>query len=119
MDKTCFELLPNRWRRAGARLMQAAVLALMVALTMPACAADARAIKLRTAPHYPEIAKRMRVSGLVRLTVTVDAEGSVTDVKPLSGNGLLSAAAEEAVRTWRFEPGPSASTVEVTVNFSL
>ena len=119
MDKICFELPPNRLQRAGAWLMQAAALALMVALTMPARAADTRAIKLRTAPHYPEIAKRMRVSGLVRLTVTVDAEGSVTDVKPLSGNGLLSAAAEEAVRTWRFEPGPSASTVEVTVNFSL
>jgi len=98
--------------------MQAAVLALAVALTMPAGAADARAIKLRTAPHYPEIAKRMRVSGAVRLTVIVDAEGKVTDVKPLSGNGMLSAAAEEAVHNWRFESGSGTSTVEVTVTFA-
>jgi TonB family protein len=99
--------------------MQAAALALIVALTMPASAADARAIKSRTPPVYPEIAKRMRVSGTVRLTVTVDAGGKVTDVQPISGNGMLSIAAEEAVRKWRFEPGDGNSTVEVTVNFAL
>jgi TonB family protein len=98
--------------------MQAAMLALLVTLAMPARATDTRAIKVRTTPIYPEIAKRIRVSGMVRLTVTVDAQGKVTDVKPLSGNGVLSAAAEEAIRNWRFEPGPSASTVIVAVNFA-
>lgn len=106
-------------RRAGTRLMQAAALALMVALAMPASAADARAIKSRTPPVYPEIAKRMRVSGAVRLTVTVDAGGKVIDVQAISGNSVLTYAAEEAVRKWRFEPGDGNTTVEVTVNFAL
>jgi TonB family protein len=105
--------------RAGARLMQAAALALMVALAMPASAADGRTIKVRVAPVYPEIAKRLRVSGAVRLSVTVDAEGKVTDVQAISGNGMLTYAAEEAVRKWRFEPGAGNTTVEVTVNFAL
>ena len=114
-----FEFPPNRWRRAGARLMQVAALALMVALAMPARAADERAIKSRTPPAYPEIAKRMRISGMVRLAVTVDPEGKVTGVQPLSGNHTLSIAAGDAVRRWRFEPGPGAITVEVALNFTL
>ena len=42
----------------------------------------------------------------------------MTDVKPLSGNTMLSIAASEAVRKWRFEPG-SESTEEIALNFSL
>ena len=61
----------------------------------------------------------MRVSGAVRLTVTVDAGGKVIDVQAISGNSVLSYAAEEAVRKWRFEPGDGNTTVEVTVNFAL
>ena len=41
MNKTCFEFHHNQLRLAGTWLMQAAALALMVALAMPAVAADA------------------------------------------------------------------------------
>jgi TonB family protein len=106
-------------RRTAVRLTQSAVLALAVALTLPAGAADNRAVKTRIAPVYPEIAKRMRIVGEVRLEVTVDAEGKVTDVKRVSGNSMLSNAAEDAVRKWRFESGAGSSTVEVMLNFAL
>jgi TonB family protein len=119
MNNNRIEFSPNRLRRVGVRLMQAAALALILTLAMPARAADERAIKTRVAPTYPEIAKRMRISGMVRLAVTVDPEGKVTGVKPISGNGMLSVAAEDAVRKWRFEPGSGASTVEVSLSFSL
>jgi TonB family protein len=119
MNNNRFEFRSNQLRRVGVRLMQVAVLALVVVLAMPARAADERTIKTRVAPTYPEIAKRMRVSGIVRLAVTVDPEGKVTGVKPISGNGMLAAAAEDAVRKWRFEPGPGDSTIEVSLNFAL
>jgi len=114
-----FEVCPLRLRRAGVRLLQAAALALMVALAMPGIAAEARAVKSKAPPVYPEIARRMRISGEVKLSVTVSAEGNVTDVQPISGNRALTEAAEEAVRKWRFEPGGSVTTVEVSVNFAL
>jgi len=100
-------------------LGQAAALALLLALAIPARAADERAVKSRIAPTYPEIAKRLRIAGEVRLTVTVNPAGKVTDVKPLSGNSMLAAAATDAVRGWKFEPGDSISTVEVSLTFSL
>jgi len=119
MNNNHFEPFPGRLRRAGARLMQATALALMVMLAMPARAGDERAVKTRVPPVYPEIAKRMKIAGQVKLSVTVDAEGKVTDVQPLSGNHTLSIAAEEAVRKWRFETGDGNTTVEIAVNFAL
>ena len=119
MHNNRFEFATNRLRRSGTRLLQVTTLALMVALAIPASAADSRTVKSKTSPIYLEIAKRMRITGEVKLSVTVDAEGKVTDVQPISGNHTLSEAASEAVRKWRFEPGAGVSTVEVSVNFAL
>lgn len=103
-------------RRRAKKLAQAAVLAV---LALPAWGSDARAVKSRVPPVYPEIAKRMRVTGEVRLETTVDADGKVLDVKAVSGNHILAVAAEDAVRRWKFEPGSGNATVTVSVNFSL
>lgn len=88
-------------------------------MAMPARAADVRAVKSRVPPVHPEIAKRMKIDGLVTIEVKVDAEGKASEVKTLSGNRVLSSAAEEAVRHWKLEPGSGQSTVEVSINFSL
>jgi TonB family protein len=119
MNKIDFHFHSKGLSRAGVRLIQVAAMALAVALAIPAGAADTRAVKTRSAPIYPEIAKRMKIFGDVRLELTVDPAGNVTDVKKVSGNTLLSSAAEDAVRKWKYEPCPSISTVEVTLNFSL
>ena len=114
-----FEFGPRGSRARVARLMQAAALALIVLLAIPARSADDRAIKMRVAPVYPELAKRMKITGAVHLEASVDSEGKVTEVKTLSGNRILSPSAEEAVRKWRFSPGSAQSKVEVDVNFAL
>jgi TonB family protein len=92
-----------------------ALLALFTAL--PIHAADNRAIKSRVPPNYPEMAKRMRITGVVKLSVTVAPDGSVTAAKAISGNSMLTTAAEEAVSKWKFAPGAEESTVEVNVSF--
>ncbi|HEY1901764.1 MAG TPA: energy transducer TonB [Terracidiphilus sp.] len=106
----------RRWR---VRLFQAATLALAVSMTIPASASDERAIKSRVSPVYPELAKRMKIEGRVKVEATVSSDGKVTAVKTLSGNHMLSPAAEEAVSRWRFAPADAASTVDVDVNFAL
>jgi TonB family protein len=94
-------------------------LAMAFVFVLSGRAADERAVKSRVAPVYPEIAKRMRISGVVKLEVTVDPDGKVTDVKPVSGNGMLSQAAQDAVRKWRFAPGPAQTVVDLDLNFAL
>jgi TonB family protein len=110
--------LPHRPRtqRIKKRLIPAGVL--LLALALP-CVAENRAVQQRIQPDYPELAKRMRITGVVKMSVTVDAEGKVTDVKTISGNRVLSVAAEEAVRKWKFEPGDGVATVEVSMNFGI
>jgi len=92
--------------------MQLAVFAAAMAIAMPLHAADEhtdRAIKQRVAPTYPELAKRMRITGVVRVSAT----------KTVSGNHMLSGAAEDAVHKWKFVPASDESTVEVDINFAL
>jgi TonB family protein len=78
-----------------------------------------RVIVSRTAPTYPELARRMHVGGKVVLMVTVQADGTVSASKVESGHPLLAAAAQDAVTHWRFAPGPEASDSEIEVNFNI
>jgi TonB family protein len=119
MNRIHICLTENRARRAAVRLLQVAVLALVVITSIPAFAAGDREVRSRVAPVYPEIAKRMKISGAVKIEATVDADGKVTQVKALSGNQMLSGAAEEAVRKWKFESGSGQSTVNVVLEFTL
>lgn len=106
-------------RRVVCRILQGTAIAAIMTLALPVRGGDARAVKSRVPPVYPEIAKRMHVSGAVELQVTVDAQGKVKDVKPVSGNRVLSAAAEGAVRQWKYVAGDGDSVVMVTINFAL
>jgi TonB family protein len=119
MNSFHFGISPRKLRRGCIWLFQAAALALLLATAMPGRAADDRAVKSRVAPVYPEIAKRMRISGVVTVQATVDPDGKVSDAKAVSGNRALSPAAEEAVRKWRFVPADAPSTVTVEVTFAL
>ena len=101
------------------KVLQAAILVLTLAIAVQGRAADDRAIKSRTAPVYPELAKRMKITGVVKIEATVDADGKVTDVKTLAGSLILSPAAEEAVRKWRFVAGEKTSSVDVDINFAM
>ena len=56
------------------------------------------------APVYPEIAKRMRATGLVAVEVVIDVNGKVIAAKALSGNTALQQAAVQAALHARFSP---------------
>ena len=67
-------------------------------------------------PAYPELARRMNISGTVRLELDVATDGTVKNVKALGGNPVLIDSAMKAARQWTYEPG-QASTVVVAVKF--
>jgi TonB family protein len=78
-----------------------------------------RAIVSRVSPSYPELARRMHVSGKVVLLVTIQPDGTVSATKVESGHALLAPAAQDAVSRWRFAPNPEASESEIEVNFNV
>jgi TonB family protein len=82
---------------------------------------DALPLVAFVAPKYPSIALSARLTGDVRLRLTLNADtGAVTQVDRLSDKPLLEDAAVQAVRTWKFDPARvSREPIEVTVRFLI
>ena len=79
---------------------------------------------IRTEPQYPPAAIAAHRAGNVVLEVQVAEDGSVSNVRTLSGDPALAAAATEAVRHWRYQPyrrhdHPAQFQTDVTLSFSL
>lgn len=64
-----------------------------------ACKTKGAAIKA----DYPEFARRMKITGAVRLQLQLTASGSVRESKILGGNPVLVSAAQQAVKQAKFE----------------
>src|ERR1039457_6085277 len=78
-----------------------------------------RKVVSQVAPFYPAIAKRMHVTGVVKIEVIVRANGKVKSTKALGGSPVLIESATDAVFKWRFEPAPEESTEAVQITFEL
>ena len=75
-------------------------------------------------PSYPALAQHMNVQGSVVLQALIAADGSIQNLRVMSGPAILSSAAQQAVREWRFKPvfqnGQAVETrATITVNFSI
>jgi len=75
-------------------------------------------------PSYPPMAKMAHVQGQVVLAAIISKEGTIENLRVLSGHPMLVASAIEAVSQWRYRPyilNDEAVEVEtqITVNFTL
>ena len=77
-----------------------------------------RRAKSKAAPVYPELAKRMNITGVVKVLVTVAPNGSIKEARLVGGHPVLANAALDAVKKWRFETGPEESTGIVEFRFN-
>jgi TonB family protein len=78
----------------------------------------------RVEPVYPEQAKSIGLQGIVKLSITINEEGFVYELKVESGHPILVEAAIEAVKQWQYSPTllngePVAAQAMVTVVFNL
>ena len=63
-----------------------------------------RKLKSKVAPEYPALARRMNITGVVKVEVTVAPNGIVRTTKVIGGHPILVNAALDAVKRWRYEP---------------
>ena len=75
-------------------------------------------------PSYPLLAKQMKVQGAVILQALIGKEGTIQDLRVVSGPAILSSAAREAVKQWKFKPyyqggQPVETEARITVNFTI
>ncbi len=67
-------------------------------------AEKARKVVAKVAPEYPEVARSMGVEGSVKADVLVAPNGSPRTVAFKGGHPVLIQAAQNALRSWKWEP---------------
>jgi TonB family protein len=63
-----------------------------------------RRARTRVEPEYPDLARKMNLTGTVKVEVVVAPNGTVKTAKVVGGHPVLAGAALDAIRKWRFEP---------------
>ncbi|MBZ5514485.1 MAG: TonB family protein [Acidobacteriia bacterium] len=85
---------------------------------------EAAKLIFRPTPEYPPLAKMARIQGTVRLEAIIIRDGTIQDLRVVSGHPLLVKSALEAVQRWRYQPTllngePVEVVTEIDVNFTL
>jgi protein TonB len=71
-------------------------------------------------PLYPPLARAARNSGQVELMAIIGTDGTVRQLQVLKGHPLLTQAALDAVRQWRYRPATlNGDPVEVLTNITV
>jgi protein TonB len=75
-------------------------------------------------PQYPPLARQARIQGSVVLQAVIGKDGTIQNLRVVSGHPMLTSAALEAVKQWRYKPyflngEPVEVDTQITVNFTL
>jgi len=79
--------------------------------------ATKRKATAKVPPKYPALARQLKLSGKVRVEVTVSPDGHVKGTRIVGGNPILAEAALDAIRMWRYEVGTKETTEVVEIDF--
>jgi TonB family protein len=76
-----------------------------------------RRAKSKVQPVYPDLARKMNITGTVKVEVVIAPNGTVKEAKVVGGHPVLASAALDAIKKWRFEPASMESTGVVDFKF--
>src|SRR5579863_7779645 len=125
-------MLHHAFRLGGGSVSQRTTVALLAALALAPTAGPAiaqtqsqtaqseemlRRAKTKVQPSYPDLARKMNITGTVKIEVVVSPNGMVKEARVVGGHPVLSSAALDAAKKWRFEPSPVESTGIIDFKF--
>ena len=76
-----------------------------------------RRARSRVQPTYPDLARKMNITGTVKIEVVVSPNGTVKDARVVGGHPVLANAALDAAKKWRFDPAQTESTGVIDFKF--
>jgi TonB family protein len=76
-----------------------------------------RRAKSKVSPLYPDLARKMNITGTVKVEVVVAPNGTVKEARVVGGHPVLANSALDAVKKWRFEPASVESTGIIDFKF--
>ncbi|MGH9544663.1 MAG: TonB family protein [Terriglobales bacterium] len=109
------------WRQLESRIARKDVHAQPPAAKVPAEVME-RLLLRKVEPVYPETTRRANLQTVVVLDAVIAADGTVVNIRPVSGDDGLVPAAMDAARWWRFRPyrvrgQPAAVETTLSVEF--
>jgi TonB family protein len=100
--------------RTAAKVFLAMAL-LLATVNLPA--QEARKVISNPAPIYPEMARRLRLIGVVKLQVVISPDGKITSTKVIGGHPVLVNSVEETLKNWKYAPASTETTTQLEFNF--
>ena len=108
----------RKWRKTTGFLLLCGVFAVAPVLIRSQEAGESsRKLVARRATKFPELARKMNITGSVKLEVTVAPNGLVKSITVRGGHPVLAQSAQDSVRDWKWEPASHETHEMVEVKF--
>src|SRR5258708_5543088 len=100
------------------RILGGALLAMALSLGVANLRAqEGRKALSNPAPTYPEVAKKLRLVGTVKVQVLIAADGRIKEKNFIGGHPILVNAVEEKLENWEYAPASGETKRQVEFNF--
>src|SRR5437879_12277364 len=100
------------------RILGGALLAMTLSLGAANLQAqEGRKVLSNPVPAYPEVARRMRLSGVVKVQVVIGADGRIKEKNVIGGHPILVSAVEDTLKNWKYAPASGETTTQLEFNF--
>ena len=76
-----------------------------------------RKVKTKVLPATPELARRMNITGKVKIEIVIAPDGHVKSSRALGGHPVLLQSCQDAIKEWKFEPAPEETTQVIEFDF--
>jgi TonB family protein len=95
----------------------AGLLALSLASAQTVNDEGKRKLKTKSGVTYPELARRMNITGKVKIEIVIAPDGRVRSAKAIGGHPLLVQSCLDTVRDWKYEPAGEETSQIVEFEF--
>ena len=105
------------WSKKLLAVAATALFAVSLAFAQTTVEEGKRKVKTKVTPSVPELARRMNITGKVKIEVVIASDGHVKSSRALGGHPVLVQSCQDAVKEWKFEPAPEETTQVVEFDF--
>ena len=100
------------------RILGGALLAMTLSLgAVKLQAQEGRKVLSNPAPTYPEVARRLRLTGVVKVQVVIGTDGRIKEKNVIGGHPILVSAVEDTLKNWKYAPASGETTTQLEFNF--
>jgi len=88
---------------------------ILTAVNLPA--QESRKVLSNPAPAYPEIARKLLLTGVVKVQIVIAPDGKIKSTQVIGGHPLLVKAVEDALKGWKYAPASTETSTQLEFNF--